>query len=400
MTVSLDWLTQINVNSNTTVTQVPNFNTCMCIGLFPSGSTPASWNSLLYHNYTSYAAIVADFQALITGTTTQDNRYQWILNFASEFFAQTPTPTNLYLGRIDPATTNYVTAITAITAQFSNFYAFYIADQLTAAEMTQANGVYATLTALATGDTPTLKVLFVDTADLNITSGHFLYDATHGGVGNARALLCAHSSNFVPVAGGLQSPTSLAGAAMGAFFTTLFTGGIGLKAIAWQQLNSISVDTAITGSTIGTPGGSGILGVNGNIYPSFGTAALGLFQYGLMSSSSSSTLTYLDQVIGSDYIKLNVQADLVSYIASQQSTGGVPFSDVGIQSLVTVFKNTLQRAVTQNIIQQFTNSNISFVTYANVPLADKTNRIYQGLSASLNYLGRIQRLVINVTLSL
>lgn len=399
MTVSLDWLAQINIIINTTVVQVPTFNNCMIIGLFPFGSIPSSWGGAIYKGYNSYAAINADFASKITGTTTQDNRYQWLLNAASQFFSQTPTPTTLYLAQIDPATTNYVTALNTVTTAFNNFYAFYIADQLTASQVTGANGVYAGLASLTSSNN--LKVLFIDTADLGIVATDFLYDVTNGGIGNPRAILCAHTNNFVPVAGGTQAPTALGAACMGAFFTNLFTTSIGLKALGNQALTSVASDSVITAASLGTPGqGNGIIGVNGNVYPAFGSGGAGYMQYGTMASSTSDSLLYLDEVVGADYIKLTVQADLVSYILQQQPVGGVPYSDVGIQSLATVFKNSLQKGVTQNIIQQFTNTNIGIVPYSQVTSGDKAARIYQGLSANLTYLGRIQRLYVNVTLGI
>jgi len=202
----------------------------------------------------------------------------------------------------------------------------------------------------------------------------------------------------------VSAPSVVLGAAcMGAYFTNLFTSGIGLKTISGQTLVSTAADTVITRSTLGKIDSprDGLMSVNANVYPAFGTSASsGYMQYGFMASATNTQLIYLDQIVGADYIKLNVQADFASYILSQQPTGGVPYSDVGIQSLVSVFKKTLQGAVTQNIIQQFNNSNISYVNYAQVSNTDKTNRIYQDLSASLTYLGRIQRVAVGITLSL
>jgi hypothetical protein len=399
MYVSLDWLAKINVIINTTVIQTPSFNNCLIIGLFPSGSIPASWGGKIYHGYSNLADILADFSALITGTTTQDTRYQYIINGATEFFSQQPTQTNLFIAQIDPATANYITAINTITAAFNNFYAFYIADALTATQMTQSNGVYAAMTSLTSANN--LKILFVDTNDLGISSGDFLYDVTHNNVGNPRVLLCAHTLNLSPSAGATTQPVSLACAAMGAYFSNLFTNGIGLKSLSGQQLSSTIIDTAISTTSLGVPGdGSGILGVNGNVYPGYGSVSIGLMQYGFMAASNPSSLLYLDQIVGADYIKINVQADLVTYLISKQPTGGVPYSDVGIQNLLQVFRKTLEGAVNQNIIQQFSNSDVLAVSYANTPLADKGNRIYQGLSANLTYLSRIQRLAVTTNIGL
>jgi len=415
MSVSLDWLTEVDVTISTTVVQVPSFNNAMIMGVFPSASKPVSWGSAIYKLYTSSATVASDFAAALAAAIlatqwAQVFKYQILIKAASDFFAQTPTPTSLYIGMIDnTATVNYVTQINLICAAFNNFYSFYIADQITTAQVLgtsptpSGGGIYAAVNGLASSNN--LKVCFLDTSDLDIVATNFLYDVTALGIGAQRVMLFAHTDNpqsAVPSAA-VAAPTICLGAAtMGAFFTNLFTSTVGLKSVSGQTLSgSLPSDSAVTSSTIGTPGaGDGLLGVNANVFPSFGTSATGYIQYGFMASSTTSALLYLDQVVGADYIKLNVQADLVTYLLGQQSVGGVPYSDVGIQNLVSVFKKTLQGAVTQNIIQQFANTNVTAVSYANTPSADKTNRIYQGLAASLTYLGRIQRLKVGITLGL
>lgn len=411
MTVSLDWLAQVNVVINTTVFQAPSFNNCMIMGVFPIADAPSTWSGARYHAYSNAAAVSTDFTPLYNAAISanafaQAFKYQILIKAAQEFFSQEPTPELLYISCIDNTTTvNYVAEFTNITNAFNNFYAFYIADQVTATQLTTSTtGIYAAIASLTSAKN--YKICFVDTSDLNITSGHFLYDATVGGIGSQRAMLFAHTLNpqtAVP-SGAVSAPAvTLAAESMGAFFTNLFSAGIGLKPISGQGLQETASDTVITNSTLGDLGPnsrSGLLSVNANIYPAFGNSASGYVQYGFMASSTNSELLYLDQVIGADYIKLNVQADLATYILSQQPTGGVPYNDAGIQSLVNVFKKTLQNAVNQNVIQQFSNSNISFVPYAQVSNTDKTNRIYQGLSANLTYLSRIQRVAVNVALSL
>lgn len=416
MSVTLDWLTQIDVVINTTAIQVPTFNNCMIMAVFPTADRPdgsvgyaTNWGTSIFHEYSNSADIVKDFtvnyNAAITATQfAQAFKYQILMKQALEFFAQVPTPQNLYVSCLDNTTTiDYTAQFSLITAAQNNFYAFTIADQITATQLTTPiTGIYDALSSLTSAKN--LKIMFVDTSNMAITSGNFLFDATIGGIGNQRAMLCAHSKNPQTAVPGLlvTGPQVTLGAAfMGAFFTNLFSAGIGLKAMSGQVLQSTLSDPVVTNSTIGIPGqGDGLLGVNANIYPSFGTSAQGYMQYGFTASTTTSQINYLDEIIGADYIKLNVQADLTTYLLSQQPTGGVPYTDVGIQNLVSVFKNTLQGAVTQNIIQQFTNSNITAVNYANTPLIDKTNRIYKGLSANLTYLQRIQRLQVGITLGL
>ena len=412
MTVRLDWLANINITISTTALQIPTFNNCMIMGVFPVASLPTSWGGSLAHGYSSLASIVSDFTPLHDAAITASNfvqayKYAILLRAATLFFTQQPNPTILYLGCIDnTSTVNYVTAINNIIAVTNNFYAFYIADQMTATQLTQTNGVYDALTALATAKN--FKIGLFDTDDLNITSGHFLYDATHVGgniVGNMRAGLFANTFNPVhtTVTTNATVTNTLAAAFSSAYFTPLFTTRVGIKPASSQQLLGIVADSIITNDTLGTPGvGDGLLGVNANVYPSFtgGNNQIGLLQYGFMSSSTVSNILYLDQVVGADYLYLTTQAALSQYIINAQPSGGVPYNDAGIQALATVFKNALQNGVTQNIIQQFSNSDITIVPYSQVSSGDKAARIYNGLSASLTYLSTMQRVSVSINLSI
>ena len=65
MSVSLDWLTEVDVTISTTVVQVPSFNNAMIMGVFPSASKPSSWGSAIYKLYTSSAAVASDFAAAL-----------------------------------------------------------------------------------------------------------------------------------------------------------------------------------------------------------------------------------------------------------------------------------------------------------------------------------------------
>lgn len=406
MTLRLDWIANINVIINTAVLQSPTFNNCMIMGVFPLASLPTSWSGTLAHAYSDYASVSADFTPLYNAAVTatsyvQAYKYAILLKGAELFFTQAPVPTVLYVGCIDnTSTVNYVNAIQDIVNANNNFYAFYIADQVTATQVNQTNGIKAALTAQTSARN--FKMCFLDTNNPAITTGNFLYDVTALGIGSQRMMLWEHPSNPVSttVTTAAAVGTTLAPAAMGAFFTTLFTSAVGLKSFACQQLIGVAADTTLTNTNLGTPGtGDGILGVNGNVYPAVGSSGIGLCQYGLMASSTASALLYADQVIGADYINSVVQTDFVNFIISKQPTGGVPYSDSGIQLLLNTFRGSLNKAVNQNIIQPFSNSAVTAVPYSQVSSGDKTARIYNGLAASLLYVGNIQRLSASVNLS-
>jgi hypothetical protein len=392
--VNLSWLSQVNVLVNTTVNQAPSFNGCMVIGVFPPASKPAAWGTNLTYSYSSYAQISADFSSKITGTALQDNRYQWLLNAASVFFAQLPTPTNLVVSCLDPTLTNYVTALQSIFNSNNIPYAFYVADAITATQVTQANGWAAALVSQRSLVNP--KKMFMDVAD----SGTIAATIQTAG-GSNDLYIFNHAQNLTPIAGSTSQPVSLAAACMGAYFTNLFTSSVGLKSISGMQLQGIPGDSTITTSAMGIPGTTvGLIPTNNNVYPLFGNAGLALVQYGYASSSKAATQVYIDQIVGADYIQLTVQADLANVLVNQQPLGGLPYDDSGIQVLVAAFKGSLNKAVLNKVILPFKNSDIIYLNKSQVPVQDIANKIYQSLSANLTYLSRIQRLAVNCNISI
>jgi hypothetical protein len=189
---------------------------------------------------------------------------------------------------------------------------------------------------------------------------------------------------------------------MGAYFSTIFNNGVGIKPAGGQQLDYTSTDPKINTGNIGNIGDDNtkFVNVNANVYPTFGSTEIGLLEYGTMISSTRTAILYADQIVGTDFIKLTCQTDLATYIITQQAKGGVPYNDTGILALVEVFKNSLQKAVDNGILNQFSNSAISFVDAANVLPADKSARIYKGLSAEVVLAGNIQRISVVVNANL
>ena len=404
MTVNLSWIADINVTINTTALQGPSFKG-MVMGVFPVASLPTSWAGSLVHQYGSNAEIVADFTplydaAIVALDYVQAYKYAILLKACSTFFTQTPTSDILYVSCLDnTAAINYVTGIQAIVDADNGWYAFYLADQVTSTQLTQNNGVYDAINSLTSNNN--LKVGFFDTNDPVITAGNFLYDSTQAGKGISRAILFYLPTNPVSttVTTALAVVDTLAAANMGKYFTNLFDTGIGLKSISGTQLNSVTIDSTITKTQLGDAGlGTGFLEVNGNVYPSFGASGLGLMQYGLMASSNSSALLYLDQIVGADFIQLNLEADLSSLIIAAQPTGGIAYDDGGIQTVLNAAKSSLQKAVTQRIIQQFNNGNFTYLNAAQVSAAKKSSGVYDDMSVVLTFLGRILRVGLNVEL--
>lgn len=392
MTVNVSWISQINVFINTALLQAPTFNTCMIVGVFPVASLPTSWAGSVTKVYTDSASIIADFQSKITGTTLQDNRYQWLINKSVAFFSQRPSPTQLILSQMEPTATP-VDAMTAWVNSNNSFFAFTVADPITAASVTAATGWRTAVEGqVATGN---IKYMLQDTADTAIAA------TVQTANGSDYIAFCYHSQNFTPLAGGTTPPYSFAAGLMGAYFTTLFTAGVGLKPISGQQIVGLVGDSTITTANIGIPGQvSGLINTGNNVFPSFGNTGLALAQYGYASSSKPTSQRYIHEIIGAAYIQLAVQADLFNLITQQQPTGGVPYDDNGIQLLVNTFYGSLQKGVSQKIIQQFKNSDITYKALKDVSSANIANKIYTDLNANLKFLSRIQRVSVNLFINI
>lgn len=137
MAVNNSWLVNVSVSINNTVLQPPNFNSCALVGVMTA--VPSSWTSSLYQVYTSLSVFITDFSALLATSEAafdyaQAQRYQYLLNAGSAFFAQTPTPTRLTIFAMAPQTsaTNYTTLFSSFTAAQNNFYGFSLCDYILA----------------------------------------------------------------------------------------------------------------------------------------------------------------------------------------------------------------------------------------------------------------------------
>ena len=392
MTVNVSWISQINVIINTALLQAPTFNTCMIVGVFPLASAPTSWAGGKTKVYSDASAVIADFSTKITGVTVQDNRYQWLINDAVSFFSQKPTPSQLIIGQMEPTATP-VDAMNNWVNSNNSFFAFTVADPITAASVSAATGWKVAIESqVSLGN---IKFMFVDTVDTAIAT------TIQTAGGSDYIALFNHSQNFTPVAGGSTTPYSYSAGLMGAYFTTLFTSGVGLKPISGQQIMGLPGDPLVTTSNIGIPGQvSGLINVGNNVFPSFGNTGLALAQYGYTSSSKPANQRYVHEIIGAAYIQLVTQSDLFNLITSYQPQGGLPYDDTGIQLLVNTFCGSLQKGVGQKIIQQFSLSDIFFKPLKDVSLANQANKIYNDLGANLKFLSRIQRVSVNLFINI
>ncbi len=221
--------------------------------------------------------------------------------------------------------------------------------------------------------------------------------------GGSKDLTCFYHSLNLQTSS-TSTRAQLGEAALSEYFINVFQGNNGLTQLSSMQLTGQPRDPVIATANIGIPGQAGsstnLIGWNNNVYASFGAPpGIGLIQYGYQSNSLPDAQIYLDQVVGADYVQFVSQANLVTLILNSLPSG-IPYSDEGIQIILNNFKNSLQQAVNQNILQPFTNSNFTYTNYAQVTSMDISNRIYQDLSFSGLFLSRIQRIAVAVNLSI
>lgn len=136
MQVSSNWLVNVQVSLSTAVTQLPAFNNSLILGVFSNTYRPTSFGTGLFKSYSSSAQVSADFSPQQTaasgaGDLLQLARLSWLVDDATAFFAQSPTPSILYVAQIPPehvSVPNWATYFPTLTAATNNWYSISIAD--------------------------------------------------------------------------------------------------------------------------------------------------------------------------------------------------------------------------------------------------------------------------------
>jgi len=113
---------------------------------------------------------------------------------------------------------------------------------------------------------------------------------------------------------------------------------------------------------------------------------------------------WFDTVHGTDWLQNRIETDVFNLL--YQTTTKVPYTDVGVSMIMQRVTQALEQGVTNGLIAPGNNANGEFlvngyrVTYiptAESAAADKSNRIYRGISFEAVGSGAIQNAVINGT---
>ena len=131
------------------------------------------------------------------------------------------------------------------------------------------------------------------------------------------------------------------------------------------------------------------------------TAGALFFQNGSMASG-----IFIDEVHGLDAFESDMEVDVANLL--YQATTKIPYTDAGVQRIISTMRGTLDRYVRNGFLTSGTimdaNGNpkflpdgyeITFVPVAKVPSADKDIRNYNGISFTCIGSGAIHKVVIN-----
>jgi hypothetical protein len=111
---------------------------------------------------------------------------------------------------------------------------------------------------------------------------------------------------------------------------------------------------------------------------------------------------WFDTVHGTDWLQNRIETDVFNLLYQ----GTTPYTDVGVSMIMQRVTQALEQGVTNGLIAPGNNANGEFlvngyrVTYiptAESAAADKSNRIYRGISFEAVGSGAIQKAVINGT---
>ncbi|WNF07267.1 DUF3383 family protein [Brevibacillus borstelensis] len=234
------------------------------------------------------------------------------------YFSQNPTPSKLVVGRwdasADPAETPEK-AVEACRAANNDWYGCYVAD----ATATEIQAVAAAVEAMSPE-----SVYFYDTDDADVASG------TAGNIMETLKGL-GYSRTF-----GLFSSTAYAGAAVMGYAMGANTGGANSAyTLAYKALPGVAPDPLTTTQV------NYILGVNGNVYTTYGV------NYKLLVQGTMASGVHFDEVLNLDMLKAEIQIGAVNALVAAKK---IPQTEDGLSLLISAIEEQCEKSVTRGAI--------------------------------------------------
>lgn len=276
------------------------------------------------------------------------------INFANAYFGQEIRPSLLYVTKKDVDTIS--DALDDAQNQNDKWYA-----------VAQASRNAADLTELATWTQSRVKIAGLVSADADITDPLDNADIASSlkSAGFDRSFLIYKSdgsSSFAEGAWlGLQLPKNP-----------------GSTNWSYQTLAGVNVDNLTISQS------NAVLDKNANIYTEI--AGLNLTQNGKMSGNE-----WIDIIRGSDWIQARIKEDVFSQLVNSEK---IPYTDAGIQQIVSAVRNVLRQATTNGILAADPEFEVNAPLAANVSMVDKGNRVLPDVFFTGTLAGAINKTII------
>ncbi|WP_213993450.1 DUF3383 family protein [Sodalis sp. dw_96] len=247
---------------------------------------------------------------------------------ASIFFSQSPTPTQVYIGRWAKtlATGETGTAETLATAvnaclEYTNWYGLALADD---ADLVDADVISVAAAIEASSLSHIFAVTTGDVATLSATSSADLA---------AKLKAASYSRTFV------QYSTSSKYAALSAFgraFTVDFTGSNTTITLKFKT------EPGVTYETLTLSQAAAVDGKNANVYVYYANDTA-ILQQGVMANGD-----FFDERQGLDWLQNYVQTNLYNLLYT--STTKIPQTDAGVTRLLTNVEASMDQSVTNGLV--------------------------------------------------
>jgi Protein of unknown function (DUF3383) len=327
MTQPLSVVAPVNVFVSGGTAATPTFNQGLIVG--PSTRIPTATRIMQFNSLAALLIASGSF----TGFQTTDPEYI----AAQLYFAQTPTPATLWVGRQDltvPETP--LQALTACRTANSNWWGCYVTSAVTAD--------HEAIAAQAQSWTPASMYFYTtsDAAVLNDTSGNVFETLAAASYNRAFGVYSTTQSGGAP-------NNAYAGAAALGVCMGLNTGGANsnftmkfkaLVGVAAEPLTATQIGTIEIPSNGQTPSDSETAS-NGNVYINYGNT------YNWLEQGVVANGQYLDEVLGIDMLAADIQNSLAALLTSVPS---VPRTNAGEMQLIAAVNAACDRAVARGFI--------------------------------------------------
>ena len=282
-------------------------------------------------------------------------------DYGDVFFAQSPVPTKLLVARVDTTGSTYEADIETAKASHK-FYAVGI-------------------------DKPDLIAATIDAIALKVQALELL------------CVLVRDKTDITAVGATLAAANSDRMALIESDDVTITTNrpdaawlGTGLtkQAGAFNWANNTLVGTLTTSET--TTQVETWLTADLNVY-----VRVGNIDMTLEGTTLGTTKTYIDQVQAQDWLKINIQTDILNLLNSEDK---IPFTDGGVKILEAAILKVLRTGQTLNILDQTTRVTASAPSVTTLTPAQRTSRVAPTITATGRLSGAINKIIINVNLEI